>query len=73
MNIMLASVTERIREIGIRRAIGATRKDILFQFLSESVLISITGGILGVILAIVVVFAICHAVEIPLYFPLRFC
>ena len=50
MNIMLASVMERIREIGVRRATGATRKDIIFQFLAESVLISISGGILGVII-----------------------
>ena len=48
MNIMLATVMERTREIGIRRAIGAARKDILAQFISEAVAISITGGIIGV-------------------------
>lgn len=53
MNIMLASVLERIREIGIRQAIGASRKDIVFQFLSESTLISVTGGLIGIILGIV--------------------
>ncbi len=53
MNIMLASVMERIREIGVRRAIGATKKDIIFQFLTESVFISVTGGIIGILLGVV--------------------
>jgi putative ABC transport system permease protein len=53
MNIMLASVLERIREIGTRQAIGASRKDIVFQFLSESTLISVSGGLIGIILGIV--------------------
>jgi putative ABC transport system permease protein len=52
MNIMLASVMERIREIGTRQAIGASRKDIVAQFLAESTLISISGGIIGIILGI---------------------
>ncbi|MFO8000604.1 MAG: ABC transporter permease [Marinilabilia sp.] len=52
MNIMLASVWERIREIGTRQAIGASRKDIIVQFLSESVLISVTGGMIGIILGV---------------------
>ncbi|MGH7688572.1 MAG: ABC transporter permease [Gemmatimonadaceae bacterium] len=50
MNIMLASVLERTREIGVRRATGATRHDILFQFLSEALLISIVGGVAGIAL-----------------------
>ena len=50
MNIMLASVLERIKEIGVRRALGATQKDILFQFLSEAVLISVAGGFAGIML-----------------------
>ncbi|MBV6521679.1 MAG: Macrolide export ATP-binding/permease protein MacB [Gemmatimonadaceae bacterium] len=50
MNIMLASVLERIKEIGVRRAMGATRKDILAQFLSEAVLISVAGGVAGILL-----------------------
>jgi putative ABC transport system permease protein len=53
MNIMLASVMERIREIGVRQAIGAKQKDIIAQFLAESTLISITGGIIGIILGVV--------------------
>uniref|UniRef100_UPI003216CB43 ABC transporter permease n=1 Tax=uncultured Draconibacterium sp. TaxID=1573823 RepID=UPI003216CB43 len=53
MNIMLASVLERIREIGVRQAIGAKQKDIIAQFLAESTLISLTGGIIGIILGVV--------------------
>jgi putative ABC transport system permease protein len=52
MNIMLASVMERIREIGVRRATGATRREIVLQFLSEATIISISGGIIGIILGI---------------------
>jgi len=49
MNIMLASILERIREIGVRRAMGATQKDILFQFLAEAVMISVAGGVAGIL------------------------
>jgi putative ABC transport system permease protein len=52
MNIMLASVMERIKEIGIRQAIGATKRDIIMQFLTEATLLSITGGLIGIILGL---------------------
>ena len=55
MNIMYASVTERTKEVGIRRAIGATEKDILVQFLVEAVLLSALGGLLGLFIAILIV------------------
>jgi putative ABC transport system permease protein len=58
MNIMLASVLERIKEIGVRRALGATRKDILYQFLSEAVLISVAGGVAGIIVGFALSFGI---------------
>lgn len=59
MNIMLASVMERIKEIGLRQSLGATRKDISLQFISEAVTISISGGILGVLVGI----GFCYAID----------
>jgi len=58
MNIMLATVSSRIREIGIRKAIGATNREIRFQFLAEAVLISLVGGVLGIIIGLAIPFSV---------------
>jgi|SRR5580704_7686351 putative ABC transport system permease protein len=58
MNIMLATVSARIREIGIRKAMGATNREIRFQFLSEAVLISVGGGIIGVVIGLAIPYSI---------------
>ena len=60
MNIMLATITERTREIGIRRALGAKRRHIVVQFLSETVLLSVTGGLIGVIVGVLIPFLVEH-------------
>jgi putative ABC transport system permease protein len=65
MNIMLASVTERTREIGIRRAIGAKRRQIISQFLIETVVLSIIGGLIGIGLGILVPFLITYFAGMP--------
>ncbi|HEV2469339.1 MAG TPA: ABC transporter permease [Candidatus Sulfotelmatobacter sp.] len=58
MNIMLATVTSRIREIGIRKAIGATNREIRFQFMAEAILISLSGGIVGIIVGLAIPYSV---------------
>ncbi len=65
MNIMLASVLERIKEIGLRLSIGAQKRDVIQQFLFEAVMISISGGIIGVILGITMAFIVSAFANIP--------
>lgn len=70
MNIMLASVTERTREIGLRRSLGARKKHILMQFVTESAVLAATGGLIGIILAFLVVAAARAATSIPMRTPM---
>ncbi len=70
MNIMLASVTERTREIGLRRSLGARRKHIVFQFVTESAVLAATGGMIGILLAYAVVALARAATSIPMRTPI---
>ena len=63
MNIMLATVSSRIREIGIRKALGATNREIQFQFLSEAILISVGGGLIGVVIGLALPYSVRFLTE----------
>jgi len=63
MNIMLATVTERTREIGVRRALGARKSDITTQFLVETIVLSIGGGLIGVVVGVVIPFLVSHLTD----------
>jgi len=65
MNIMLASVSERTREIGIRRALGARRRDIIIQFLSETVMLALAGGVFGIILGMIIPYFVSRFSDMP--------
>ena len=70
MNIMYVSVTERTKEIGLRMSVGARGVDILNQFLIEAILLSVTGGVIGVLLGVGASYAVKALVHWPIYIQL---
>lgn len=69
MNVMLASVTERTREIGIRKSLGAKKRDILLQFMVESTVMALVGGVIGVLIAWILAVIVRNATPVPMAVP----